>query len=286
MPSLSSASTTSHSPVVPDGVGADLVHVGPDEERRPQARLHQDQREHRRGGGLAVGAGHGHAAAGGGDGRQHLGPRGTTGCPGARASTSSGLSRATAGEYGDQLGRAHVGRLGGRWPPRPRAARRSVTGDALGRCRSPCGPWRPARWRWRSCPPRRCRPRGSAGAPTRSSGASGRSSGSAGMGVHQLGHPRRPRRDGPACGPPAPMAASRSGSASRPSSTSASRRRRTRRRARARRRPASTSARALARLVVARRARAAGTSTAGTPATASSATVMAPARHTMTSAAA
>ena len=72
-----------HQPLaaVPYGVGADLVHVGPDDEGGAQARLDEDQREHRRRGGLALRSGHGQTAAGGTDGGQHPGAGHHPGAP-------------------------------------------------------------------------------------------------------------------------------------------------------------------------------------------------------------
>ena len=57
MPSLSSASTTSHSPSPNAALRADLVDLAADHEARLPARAAQDQREHRRGRGLAVRSG-------------------------------------------------------------------------------------------------------------------------------------------------------------------------------------------------------------------------------------
>ena len=134
-------------------------------------------------------------------------------------------------------------------------------------------------WRWRSCRRRRCPRCGCVRARRgRRSQPGGR--GSAGMGVHQLGHPAPPRRGGRAARAAPPMA--RAGGRGRPAARRARRRaarRRTRRRARGPpRRPHQ-------RLGVApsggrRGAPGSGTRMAGTPATTSSATVMAPARHT------
>jgi len=59
---------------VPHRIGADLAHVRTDQKRRGEAGLDQDEGQHRRGRGLAVGARHRHRAAGGGDGGEHLGP--------------------------------------------------------------------------------------------------------------------------------------------------------------------------------------------------------------------
>ncbi len=55
------------------GVGADVVQVAADDERRPPVAAQHDVGDHRRGGRLAVRAGHGHAPARGHDAGQHLG---------------------------------------------------------------------------------------------------------------------------------------------------------------------------------------------------------------------
>ncbi len=68
-------------PAVPHGVRADLVHVGADEEGGAQARLYEDEREHRRRGGLSLRSGHGEAASGGADGGQDAGPGHDAGAP-------------------------------------------------------------------------------------------------------------------------------------------------------------------------------------------------------------
>ncbi len=58
----------------PHRTGADLVDVAAHDERRRQPRLDQHQGQHRRRGGLAVGARDRERAAHAGDGGQHLGP--------------------------------------------------------------------------------------------------------------------------------------------------------------------------------------------------------------------
>ena len=59
--------------VVPDRTAADLVELAPDDERRLESGLHEREREHRRGRGLAVRTGHGDAPARRRDRRQDLG---------------------------------------------------------------------------------------------------------------------------------------------------------------------------------------------------------------------
>ena len=63
-----------HEPVsaVPHRATADLVELTTDDERRAQLGLHQHEGQHRRRGGLAVGAGDGDRAPGGGDGGEDL----------------------------------------------------------------------------------------------------------------------------------------------------------------------------------------------------------------------
>ena len=80
VPSLSSASTTNHSPPRPVRPGAHVVHVAADHEARPPAGLGEDQHQHRRGRRLAVRAGHRHRAGTGADRRQHAGPATASGC--------------------------------------------------------------------------------------------------------------------------------------------------------------------------------------------------------------
>ncbi len=58
LPSLSSASATKISPCAHFGVGAEHVHPAADHHRRVQTRRAQHRRDHRRGRGFAVAAGH------------------------------------------------------------------------------------------------------------------------------------------------------------------------------------------------------------------------------------
>ena len=58
LPSLSSASATRNSPWPSLGVGAEHVHPATDHHRRVQTRRAQHRRDHRRGRGFAVAAGH------------------------------------------------------------------------------------------------------------------------------------------------------------------------------------------------------------------------------------
>ena len=266
------------------GVGPDLVDVRPDEERRPQAGLHQDQGQHRRGGGLAVGPGHGDAPLGGGHGREHLGPRDDAGIPRRPASTSRRCLGATAGEKVTASTPADV--VG----PVPDGHRDPLGGQALGDRRGlrslPVTRWpmaestvamalipappTPTTWIRRGRSRSRRRP-------------SGRRPGLSGHGPPPARPPAAPRRGGRARGrrPHGHQARGRQqaveplpslGPSQDASGTTTAA-------------PRSTRARALA-LWWSPGALGNGTSTAGVPVTASSATVIAPARQTMTSTAA
>ena len=95
------------------------------------AGLDQHEGQHRRGGGLAVGAGHGDAAPQGGHRGQHLGPATARGCPGGGPPRPRGCPSATAG---DTVTRSAAPTWAASWPTTtamPGAARRSVTGEAF-----------------------------------------------------------------------------------------------------------------------------------------------------------
>ena len=213
-----------HQPLaaVPDGVGAHLAHVGPDEEGRPKPRLHQHEREHRAGGGLAVGAGHGQAPAGGGDGRQHLGPAHHRQVAPGRLG-QLGVVGGHRRRGGDQVGRADlVGPVAdrdrhalGHQPVHHRRAAQVTPGHRVAHGGQHGGDGahpRPAHPHHVDPPRYREVDRGRVAVAALS-----------GHGRPPPRPPGRPRRDGRRPGPPPPMAASRPGSAKRPSRIASSR---------------------------------------------------------------